>query len=154
MAANVALSQALAYARDLKNLYEVSRVREEETEAGPKGRVMDQRVEVVALALQGQGSTIRPEVPAVWPQRDRPGLAPVPGEPAREAVLSVEIHVAGVGLLSAGLPASWSAVPREWLYLMFDGASGTAAAWAMHVLCEKWETSGSLKLSGEVSVKK
>ena len=31
MAANVALSQALAYARDLKNLYEVSRVREEET---------------------------------------------------------------------------------------------------------------------------
>ena len=31
MAANVALSQALAYARDLKNLYEVARVREEET---------------------------------------------------------------------------------------------------------------------------
>ncbi|HEV2056323.1 MAG TPA: HD-GYP domain-containing protein [Methylomirabilota bacterium] len=31
MAADVALSQALAYARDLKNLYEVARVREEET---------------------------------------------------------------------------------------------------------------------------
>ena len=32
MAADVALSQALAYARDLRNLYEVSRAREEETE--------------------------------------------------------------------------------------------------------------------------
>jgi HD-GYP domain-containing protein (c-di-GMP phosphodiesterase class II) len=31
VAADVALSQALAYARDLKNLYEVARVREEET---------------------------------------------------------------------------------------------------------------------------
>ena len=31
MAADVALSQALAYARDLRNLYEVSRAREEET---------------------------------------------------------------------------------------------------------------------------
>ena len=31
MAADVALSQALAYARDLKNLYEVARAREEET---------------------------------------------------------------------------------------------------------------------------
>lgn len=31
MAADVALSQALAYARDLKNLYEVARTREEET---------------------------------------------------------------------------------------------------------------------------
>ena len=31
MAANVALSQALAYARDLKNLYEVARAREDET---------------------------------------------------------------------------------------------------------------------------
>ena len=31
MAADVALSQALAYARDLKNLYEVAQAREEET---------------------------------------------------------------------------------------------------------------------------
>ena len=30
MAANVALSQALAYARDLRNLYEVTRAREAE----------------------------------------------------------------------------------------------------------------------------
>jgi hypothetical protein len=30
MAADVALSQALAYARDLRNLYEVTRAREQE----------------------------------------------------------------------------------------------------------------------------
>jgi len=32
MAADVALSQALAYARDLRNLYEVTRAREQEVE--------------------------------------------------------------------------------------------------------------------------
>jgi HD-GYP domain-containing protein (c-di-GMP phosphodiesterase class II) len=53
VAANVALSQALAYARDLKNLYEVSRVREEETErAHGKLRAAYQQSLIYAIDLK------------------------------------------------------------------------------------------------------
>jgi HD-GYP domain-containing protein (c-di-GMP phosphodiesterase class II) len=53
VAADVALSQALAYARDLKNLYEVARVREEETvRAYDKLRVAYQQSLVYAIDLK------------------------------------------------------------------------------------------------------
>ncbi len=53
MAADVALSQALAYARDLKNLYEVSRAREEETvRAHDKLRAAYQQSLVYAIDLK------------------------------------------------------------------------------------------------------
>ena len=53
MAADVALSQALAYARDLKNLYEVVRAREEETvRANDKLRAAYQQSLVYAVDLK------------------------------------------------------------------------------------------------------
>ena len=53
MAADVALSQALAYARDLKNLYEVAREREEETvRAHEKLRAAYQQSLVYAVDLK------------------------------------------------------------------------------------------------------
>ena len=53
MAADVALSQALAYARDLKNLYEVARAREEETvRAHHKLRAAYQQSLVYAIDLK------------------------------------------------------------------------------------------------------